>query len=97
MNKRQHKKWLKKYFEEVATTIEDLNLDIHDQPTIGIRYVASDDTRLMQRDVKEIADHHPILEVVYLHKNDKPAIVQDEPYVCVVAYVKNSKSSKEEL
>ena len=90
MNKRQHKKWLKKYFEEVATSIED-----YDQPTIGIRYVASDDTRLMQRDVKKIADHHPILEVVYLHKEDKPVIIQDVPYVCVVAYVKNSKSGKE--
>lgn len=96
MNKRQHKKWLKKYFEEVATPIEDLKLDIHDQPTIGIRYVASDDTRLMQRDVKEIADYHPILEVVYLHKNDKPAIIQDLPYVCLVAYVKDPKSGKED-
>lgn len=97
MNKRQHKKWLKKYFEEVATPIEDLNLDTQDQPTIGIRYVASDDTRLMQRDVKEIADHHPIIEVVYLHKEDKPAIIQGIPYVCLVAYVKNPKSGKEEL
>lgn len=94
MNKRQHKKWLKKYFEEVVTPIEDLNLDINEQPTIGIRYVASDDTRLMQRDVKEIADHHPILEVVYIHKKDKPAIIQDKPYVCVVAYVKSFKSDE---
>lgn len=90
MNKRQHKKWLKKYLEQVATSIED-----YDQPTIGIRYVASNDTRLMQRDVKEIADHNPILKVVYLHKEDKPAIIQGVPYVCVVVYVKNSKSGKE--
>lgn len=31
MNKRQHKKWLKKYFEEVVTPIEDLKLDIQDR------------------------------------------------------------------
>ncbi|MEK1299230.1 hypothetical protein HCY47_09135 [Limosilactobacillus fermentum] len=92
MNKRQHKKWLKKYFEEVATSIEDLNLYTQDQLAIVISmYVASNDTRIMQRDVKEIADHHPILEVVYLHKEDKPAIIQGIPYVCLVAYVKTLK------
>lgn len=97
MNKRQHKKWLKKYFEEVATPIEDLNLDTQDQPAIVISmYVASNDTRIMQRDLKEIADHHLILNLVYLHKEDKPAIIQGIPYVCLVAYVKNPKSGKED-
>lgn len=88
MNKRQHKKQLKKLMQMVVTPVEEVG-GTQCIPAYGTKYLASNNIRLLFWDFMRLAKKHTIISVQWCKKENKPNIVQNVHYVCLVVYIKH--------
>ena len=73
----------------MVTPVEEVVGGTQCIPAYGTKYLSSNDIKLLFWDFVRLAKKHTIIAVQWCKKENKPNIVRNVHYVCLVVYIKH--------